>query len=50
MTSADDPDSFFQWFSAGDDPLSLGEQFKDELWSDPVQYYLVRLTCVQVTI
>ena len=39
----DDPPSFFSWFednSMGGD--EVGEVIKDDIWANPMQYYLVR--------
>ena len=38
----DDPPSFFSWFednSMGGD--EVGEVIKDDIWANPMQYYLV---------
>ena len=44
----DDQESFFCWFSdhgdAGAD--ELGEVIKDGIWPNPLQYYLVRRSCL----
>ena len=40
----DDPPSFFSWFednSMGGD--EVGEVIKDDIWANPMQYYLVSL-------
>ena len=37
-------ESFFNWFSSQEDLLGvdeLGEAFKDDIWPNPLQYYLV---------
>lgn len=43
----EEPESFFTWFTdhadAGAD--ELGEVIKDDIWPNPLQYYLVRKRC-----
>ncbi|XP_065192058.1 protein SET-like [Sycon ciliatum] len=38
-----DSTSFFSWFVEKTDSSGLGELIKDELWSDPVQYYMTAM-------
>ncbi len=40
----EEPESFFTWFSdhADSGADELGEVIKDDIWPNPLQYYLVR--------
>lgn len=42
----EEPESFFTWFTDHSDAGAdeLGEVIKDDIWPNPLQYYLVRLT------
>lgn len=41
----EEPESFFTWFTDHSDAGAdeLGEVIKDDIWPNPLQYYLVRL-------
>lgn len=41
----EEPESFFTWFTdhADSGADELGEVIKDDIWPNPLQYYLVRL-------
>ena len=37
----EEPQSFFSWFTDQDSGDDLGETIKDEIWPNPLQYFLV---------
>lgn len=37
----EEPQSFFSWFTDQDSGDELGETIKDEIWPNPLQYFLV---------
>lgn len=41
----EEPESFFTWFTDHSDAGAdeLGEVIKDDIWPNPLQYYLVRV-------
>lgn len=49
--SHQDPQSFFSWFSDTSDgmPDELGEIIKDEIWPNPLHYYLVMVSLPNFT-
>lgn len=48
----EEPSSFFCWFSYCNPNESdeLAEYIKDEIWPNPLQYFLVRFVCVCVCV
>lgn len=46
----EEPESFFTWFTDHSDAGAdeLGEVIKDDIWPNPLQYYLVRLGCSEM--
>ena len=37
----EDPQSFFMWFSSVESPDDIGELIKDDIWPNPLHYFLV---------
>uniref|UniRef100_A0A8C0HD27 Protein SET n=1 Tax=Chelonoidis abingdonii TaxID=106734 RepID=A0A8C0HD27_CHEAB len=46
----EEPESFFTWFTDHSDAGAdeLGEVIKDDIWPNPLQYYLVRVELISV--
>lgn len=48
----EEPESFFTWFTDHSDAGAdeLGEVIKDDIWPNPLQYYLVRFPLITATL
>ena len=46
----EDPQSFFMWFSNTESPDDIGELIKDDIWPNPLHYFLVSSSAEQARV